>query len=251
MTTENDNTGQRHATNGQPLDFVVFKPNPVERRRWKKGKEPCAYCGGAASTREHVVPKNLYIPEDRKALQLQTIPACKKCNGDKALVDETLLYYLSADIDSSQHEKAKPLLLGPTSRAAARNQVRMLDKFYDGKTVPSFTRDGDYDAPAWAVEIDFDPVYKAVEWITRGMHWLVFKEIPEISTLGVYVVDRYQRKDVMVKSLSAGGFQAHFKQGEQYGCTWGETPSGVMYWYHVFFDSVLFVARSHRSFKPD
>lgn len=41
----------------------------------------CAYCGGRASTFDHVVPKGLYPMSARKGnIQLLTVPACTKCN---------------------------------------------------------------------------------------------------------------------------------------------------------------------------
>lgn len=44
-------------------------------------KKKCAYCGGEADTKDHVIPKNLYPESIRnRNVQLLTVPSCKKCN---------------------------------------------------------------------------------------------------------------------------------------------------------------------------
>jgi len=47
-----------------------------------KPRKPCAYCGGDASTDDHVVPRALYPPSKAKSrIQRITIDACEACNN--------------------------------------------------------------------------------------------------------------------------------------------------------------------------
>jgi hypothetical protein len=153
---------------------------------------------------------------------------------------------LAIDVDSSQHVKTKTLF-DAVERAAKQKQLRMLDRFYDGKTVPLFDREGKFDTLGWQVPMDDDFHIQAVNWITRGIHWVVFGERSSIQDVKSSMVDRYSRHDFMLKGAVAGAFQGHFKQGEQYGCAFGQTPAGDVYWWHVFFDTVLVVSKSKRS----
>jgi hypothetical protein len=44
-------------------------------------KNTCAYCGGIATTREHVVPEQMYARSIKEKTQLLTIPSCEPCNN--------------------------------------------------------------------------------------------------------------------------------------------------------------------------
>lgn len=64
----------------------------------KKGK-PCVYCGGAApgTTMDHVFAETLFDPVPLDAL---TVPACKPCNGLKAIGDEALHVVVTVSQDA-------------------------------------------------------------------------------------------------------------------------------------------------------
>lgn len=63
--------------------------------------EPCCYCGDVADTKDHIPPKSFFSLEERAAIQLIKVPACKKCNNLASPSDEIfkdasvgILYFL-------------------------------------------------------------------------------------------------------------------------------------------------------------
>lgn len=214
--------------------------------RWKLGRVRCAYCGvELASTRDHPIPVNLYPLEERTKVQMLKVPSCQGCNGTKSQFDNFLRDYLTIDLDSSQHDLAQQLQVTKTVVAAASNQVRLLDSFYDGRTVPAFTRDGAFDGLAYEIPIDPEPVRNAVEWVVRGLHWAVFDETIQPADVRVSFVDRYKRQDAIVR-MAVLGWSGHYTQGEPFTGAWIMGGAGKVYWALVFFDSVLFLATTQR-----
>ena len=115
--------------------------------------------------------------------------------------------------------------------------------FFHGSNIPTFTREGHYDGLAYAILANLDPVLDAVAWITRGLHWQIFGDSIEFTSTKVILVDRYARLDTIVK-MAVQGWTDHFTQGDPFTTGWIVAPSGTIYWAHVFFDSVLFLART-------
>lgn len=232
-----------HMDDESPAIFT-FQPNRIASRQ-RSRRDPCVYCGQPATTRDHVIPANLYVPEDAERLQLQTVAACSDCNGTKAKYDGPLRDFLVADVDASQHEKAAALL--PTvERAVQRRQTRMFDRFYEGRSYPLFDREGRFSGMGWEMPVDDLDHVEAVNWITRGMHWVILGERADGESVKSTLIDRYRRHDFMFESAIRGGHQGFFQQGDQYACTYARGADGRVYWHHVFFDTVLFVTRTWR-----
>jgi hypothetical protein len=109
-------------------------------------------------------------------IHMMTIPACGKCNLAKSQVDNTLRDYLVGDVDSSQHPISEQIFKAKMETAMRENHVRLLDSFYEGKSIPAFTSEGNFDTFVYAIPIDEQSLLQVVTWITRGMHWQVFGE---------------------------------------------------------------------------
>lgn len=177
---------------------------------------------------------------------MQTVSACDLCNGLKADFDGALRDYLAADVDSSQHAKAAALL-EDVMRAISGKHTDMFNRFYEGRSIPLFDRDGHFEAMGWEVPLGNNLAHiEAVNWITRGMHWVVFGERTHPKTVDSRLVDRYRRRTFLLESAIRGANQGHFQQGEQYACTYAQSVTGRVLWQHIFFDSVLFVSQSQR-----
>jgi len=67
---------------------------PMAKRRKNETEDrSCVYCGSAVQlTREHVFPKNLFLPPKPK--NLVTVPACKSCNESYDQDDEYFRAYV-------------------------------------------------------------------------------------------------------------------------------------------------------------
>lgn len=68
----------------------------------------CGYCGKRnATTMDHVVPKCVFIkplPQN-----MVTIPACEKCNSEKAKYDDVIRDIVAVDFRMESHPKHIPL----------------------------------------------------------------------------------------------------------------------------------------------
>jgi len=196
-----------------------------------------------ATQREDPVPRGLYPKRERAKLQLLKIPACADCNSTKSRVDNALRDFLVIDLDSSAHAVAQEVFREKMASAVSGNHVRLIDDFYNGEHAPIFNREGNFDGTAYAIPADFVPVYEAVNWLTRGLHWAAFGVSIDAASTKVSLVDRYKRLDVVVK-LATLGWTDVFEQGDPFKVSWLVAPSGTVYWAHVFFGSVLFFCRT-------
>ncbi len=217
---------------------------PIQQKRFRLGRDLCAYCGlNTATQREDPIPRNIYPESLRAQLQLLKIPACAACNRAKSKVDNALRDYLLMDIDSSEHAVVQELFQSKMITAVTENHVRLLDGFYQGIDVPAFTREGGLAGLTYSVPADLEPVYKAVNWLTRGLHWAATGVSVSAASTSVKLVDRYDRLDLMVK-LATLGFTDRFSQGGPFTTGWIVVSSGTIYWAHVFLDSVLFYCKT-------
>ena len=74
----------------------------AERPKSNPSAKVCGYCGDQpALTVDHVIPKSLF-PRPLSKFML-TVPACKKCNEEKALDDDYLRDMMVIDIENDGH----------------------------------------------------------------------------------------------------------------------------------------------------
>lgn len=130
----------------------------------------CAYCGtpDVSATRDHVVAKEFFLKEDRANLPL--VPACRRCNGEKATLEH---YALSVLPFGSRHIEAR--------RYSEENIERRLRKNQALRSSLTVTRSGSWErhpngllVPAVSINIEMDKIFKLVAFIVRGFytfHW--------------------------------------------------------------------------------
>jgi hypothetical protein len=83
----------------------------------------CAYCDQPATTKDHVVPRSLFVPP--LPLDMITVPCCGPCNAEKKQVDDFLRDYLVAIIDGHPNEIAEAIKTGTLQRAVDRGQSKL------------------------------------------------------------------------------------------------------------------------------
>ncbi|MFD1628111.1 hypothetical protein [Azospirillum griseum] len=92
----------------------------AERMIEQRNVQMCVYCGvEAGTTRDHVPPKSIFPPGDRK--DLVTVPACEKCNGGASSLDEEFKAMLNLKA-GSEHPASRSLWDGSTLRGIKRNR---------------------------------------------------------------------------------------------------------------------------------
>ena len=122
----------------------------IEQKRFKVGRDLCAYCGvNIATQREDPVPRGLYPKRARAQLQLLKNPACSDCNGAKTRVDNALRDFLVIDLDCSAHAVAQEVCAEKMASGVTGNHVRLIDDFYTGEDAPVFNREGNFDGTAY------------------------------------------------------------------------------------------------------
>lgn len=222
----------------------------LERRRFRLGVDPCAYCATAiCEDREDPIPLALYPRRVRSSIQFLKIPACRSCNDAKSRVDGALRDFLTINIESQRHPVATELFGGTVIRAAENNRVRLLDQFFEGREVQRVTPSGIFIELAYEVPYDHQPINDAVVWLTRGMHWAVYGRSVDAASTLVWLIPP-EEKLLWVKKFHGYRGRNSFTQGDPFTCGWVATEDGDALWAHSFFDSVLFMAVT-RPRKPE
>lgn len=216
---------------------------PIAERRFKVGKSLCAYCSVAVSEeREDPIPMSLYPasvrPEIKKFLK---IPACHACNHAKSLVDGELRDFLTIDIDSQKHPIATELFNTTTIKAAGYNNIRMVDRFFDGSIGTRFNPAERSVEVTYGVPFDEPRLTEAVSWLTRGMHWYVYGTSVDMDSTRVRLVE----PENVLKWLRFIGDRKKadfYEQGDPYIGWWTLIDNEGTLWMHVFFGTKVFVA---------
>lgn len=222
----------------------------IKPHRWKRGKSLCAYCEvNLATDGDHVVPDCLYTDNSRRAIKnLLTVPACRDCNADKGWFDGPLQHYLLADVDASMHPQARHVFEAKMVEAVSTNRVRLLDRFYEGQVVPEITANGLWVRDLYSIPLDFEPVRKALVYLVRGLHYLVFGETKREDEVSANLVERGQRGELASQFFSLG-IDGWHNQGDVFTVAWIGGATHV-YWLFDFFDRVLCLGRSVKTTPP-
>lgn len=170
-----------------------------------KNPQLCVYCGvQEATTSDHVVPKCLF-PKPLPAVMV-TVPACRRCNEDKARDDDYLRDMLVIDIDNVGHPITDGLLKGKVARAAARNQsILARDVRERSKLVPVHTPGGVYLGHCPAVPLHHERINREFERITRGLYFQLYRQrLPDDCTFDIRRVDRLYRAQAIRNMLQLG-----------------------------------------------
>lgn len=76
----------------------------------------CAYCGDTATTRDHIIPKNLYPRSLRRpSIRLKTVPACRQCN--ETYSDDEELFRNVVTVAGASTQTTKEIWTGPIRRS--------------------------------------------------------------------------------------------------------------------------------------
>lgn len=144
-------------------------------------KEICYYCGGPATTREHVPPACLF-PENKDLFKpnvdigisifrnnLITVPSCKTHNNDKSQDDEFLLSVLAGAVGNNViayfHNRTK------VKRSLARKGPKGLDNIMKDRQAVKYTDKDGYTHDVYQGALDVDRLINCFEKIARGLYF--------------------------------------------------------------------------------
>lgn len=136
-----------------------------------KPKVPCVYCGrGAATSRDHVIPKCLFLrpfPRD-----LITVPACVRCNHRKGEDDSFLRDYLTCDFVGQTSPTAQAIFQRKMLVAANRNSSDLANIVRQrGKMEPFYTRGGVYLGHLPIADFEEGRMEAILDRIIRGLYY--------------------------------------------------------------------------------
>jgi hypothetical protein len=143
------------------------------REQFRKTPPTCVFCGGIATTRDHVPPKNLFIPPRPRLI---TVPACETCNASTSALEDEFRVFVSAKIGPNTPEWIEFWEKG--ARRAVHSNARLRREFRSGMGLWARSPYGYGQTYKWPRETHD----KVIEKITRGLYYHHFHEILEPTT---------------------------------------------------------------------
>src|SRR5262249_15870148 len=151
-------------------DILVMGEAKRRRAQFRKTPKTCVFCGGIATTDDHVPAKNLFIPPRP---QLITVPACETCNASISPMEDQFRPFFSAKIGHETPEAIK--LWEEGGRRTVRQNARLKRELLSGMNLLAPSPYGYGFTYKWPRE-NHD---KVIEKITRGLYYHHFREILE------------------------------------------------------------------------
>jgi hypothetical protein len=156
----------------------------------KKGRDPlpspaCVYCGNAATTRDHVPPRAIFV--ELQLPNLVTVPACEDCNNRASQSDEGFRNIVG--MRAPEESPNSLTVWEKTFRSLKRNRSELEALWESLRQVPVFTSDGSYLGIATEAAFDADAHDRTIERITRGLYFHHFGEpLPFDSPVEAYPI---------------------------------------------------------------
>lgn len=183
----------------------------------------CALCGNKAElTVDHLPPKCIYSKEERKALvgQMNTVDACRKCNGDGSTADESLKLIIGV---STADERSKEGLefIEHIGKTLTGNRKLGKEFLFGAKHEKSRVR----------IDMSGAPFRRAIQRILMGLYFQRFnKVISKSCTHEVFGISQELQFMTFLAtekhtSLNGGTFKYAVNQLENH-----------LFWRLVFFD---------------
>jgi hypothetical protein len=168
------------------------------RSRTKVRQGTCAYCGATGEvTRDHVIPRALFITMD---VQMITVPACAACQREKGYGDDDLRDFVNLDWAGSQHPNALKQL-ERIARATLVERSKFGRAFTKGGVDQELvTGAGIYFGEVHAVPIDSRDMFNTLEYIVRGLYFHEMKQrLPPESPVVIKHVPPLQARELLTK----------------------------------------------------
>jgi hypothetical protein len=210
----------------------------------KKKLGTCVYCGKSGEiTRDHVVPRSLFLqpyPEN-----IITVPACSKCNRQKAKDDEFLRDFLVADYRTKFSPVAQKLFQGKTMRAFSRKQSELLSEaVMKAELRPLMSSGGIFLGNYRMLDVDESRISLIFERLTRGLYFDALKSrLPQKCHFQVMTVQPHNMEKLIenfrplkTREIGKGTFECAFFYSK-------EAPEKSQ-WLFLFYETALFIVKT-------
>jgi hypothetical protein len=216
----------------------------------KKKFGTCVYCGNFGKvTRDHVIPKSLFVPPYPE--DFITVPACTKCNGEKAKNDDFLRDFLVADYRADKNPIVRTLLYGKgkivqdgnVTRAFMRNHSKLSrEAVMKAQIKPLMSPGGVFLGEYPTFEVDENRINLIFEELIRGLYYHILKKpLPKNFTFELWGVQphNYTKLIENFKAIKTGKIgEFAFEYALWYST---ETPERTM-WLLLFYEAILFIS---------
>jgi hypothetical protein len=163
-------------------------------------QKQCAYCGGAATTRDHIPPENLFARP--RPGNLITVPACGTCNHGASDDDEVFRNELSIMAGSFGESPKAAERLRSAMRGIRRNKATLARMVSGAKPVERYTKGGIYLGLGYAVPVVPGVQERVIKRIVRGLYWHHFdSRLVDDTHIALVFIDK--RKPHWEHGLSA------------------------------------------------
>ncbi|HHF2887873.1 hypothetical protein ND926_20880 [Vibrio diabolicus] len=132
-----------------------------------KDKEICYYCGGPATSKEHIPPRAFFPTDFRE--QLFTVPSCDEHNGDKSKDDEYVKVVLTRSADLMLREDLR-LVKEKSEKAVSRSPAFRAKVELNPEPAEITLPNGDV-VPTFSHEIDLDRIFEFFGSLARGLYF--------------------------------------------------------------------------------
>ena len=139
------------------------------KEQFRKTSRTCVFCGGVATTDDHVPAKNLFIPPRPRQI---TVPACENCNGGMSALEDEFRVFVSAKSGPDTPESIELWKKG--GLRSVRSNSRLRRELVSGMKL--WVRDP-YGQFGQTYKWPRENHDRVVEKITRGLYYHHFHEI--------------------------------------------------------------------------
>ncbi len=192
----------------------------------------CCYCGGKATTKEHIPPKGIFnkpLPND-----LITVPCCHSCNLNGSVNDEAFKVFLGLHVARAKGEAERLFKEGVLS--TTRHNKKLRQKIINAmRPVYIKTESGIITGKGAEITWDSDVHDIAIERIARGLFYFHYKKpLLNIAKKSIYWFESQLEYNVVIldgwshNAISNGAFSYY------YGATDDESGS---IWIFNFYNS--------------
>ena len=149
------------------------------------GAKLCVMCGKEkATTVDHVPPKGIYPKPRPNNIQLNTVPACRKCNNESSAEDE--IFKILIGLETGEHRENSDSVIESMVKTLDSNKRLAKEIFSTAKNV-SFINELGMVSEATAVPFDTENYSKVISKMVRGLYWQEKGEIlSENAKITVY-----------------------------------------------------------------
>ena len=212
--------------------------------------EKCCYCGGDATTRDHV-PHRALFPRPRPT-DLITVPACESCNNVSSLDEEYFLHVLLSWRDAKgpvidslrkQRFESKYLVEQRPPRRLAEMAERMLRSM---EQRPLYSPAGLYLGDATTLTVDRNRFDRVLDKIARGLYFHTSNEkerIPAECAAEVIFnpgLETFENPDIKAIITASHG-RSVGGQTFEYRIARADEPANAVMCFMVFFGTLPMV----------